>query len=73
MTERKGYPELVGDTTVVTIYSKEEFDTEWIENTSVTPVDETGEWTKQDEASFQPALETVERMHHSDLGVRYSD
>ncbi|MDZ7688652.1 MAG: hypothetical protein U5J64_08020 [Halobacteriales archaeon] len=47
------------------------FDSEWFENTSVTPLDETVEWAKGYRYNFEPALEMLDGMY--DLGVAYSE
>jgi DNA-binding Lrp family transcriptional regulator len=49
------------------------FDSEWFENTSVTPLDETVEWAKQYMYNFEPALEMLDEMYDLDLGVEYSE
>jgi len=49
------------------------FESEWSENASVTPLDETVEWMQENRASFQPALEMVDQMYDLALGVNYRE
>lgn len=53
------------------LFPKPEFESEWFENASVTPLDEIVEWAKQYEANFQPALEMLDELHGLDLDVEY--
>ena len=49
------------------------FDSEWFENTSVTPLDETVEWAQGYRYNFEPALEMLDEMYGLGLGVKYSE
>lgn len=49
------------------------FDTEWVENSSVTPLEETVNWMQRYEVNFQPALEMLDEMYDLDLGVTYRE
>jgi len=49
------------------------FESEWLENASVTPLDETVEYAEEYSYSFEPALEMLDEIHDLDLGVEYSE
>jgi len=55
------------------LYPTEDFETEWVENASVPPLEETVEWARQYEANFQPALEMLDGMYDLGLGVTYRE
>lgn len=55
------------------LFPSEGFESEWFENASVTPLDETVEWAQQYEANFQPALEMLDEMYDLGLGVEYRE
>lgn len=55
------------------LFPREEFESDWVENASVTPLDETIAWMQEYEVNFQPALEMLDEMYDLDLGVRYRE
>ncbi|MEF8874749.1 MAG: hypothetical protein V5A88_08815 [Candidatus Thermoplasmatota archaeon] len=55
------------------LFPVEEFESEWIENTSVIPLKETVRWAKKYEVNFQPALEMLDEMHDLKLDIRYKE
>lgn len=55
------------------LFPRENFESEWFENSRVTPLDETVEWAQRYEVNFQPALEMLDEMYDLDLGVEYRE
>lgn len=55
------------------LFPRPGFESEWFENSRVTPLNETVEWAKRYEANFQPALEMLDEMYDLDLGVEYRE
>ncbi len=55
------------------LFPRQDFQTEWVENASVTPLQETVEWMQEYPANFQPALEMIDEIHDLDLDVTYRE
>lgn len=55
------------------LFPREDFEAEWFENASVTPLEETVAWAREYEANFQPALEMLDEMYDLDLDVEYKE
>lgn len=55
------------------LFPVEEFESEWVENTSVIPLKKTVRWAKKYEVNFQPALEMLDEMHDLELDTRYRE
>ena len=55
------------------LFPRPGFESEWFENSRLTPLNETVEWAKRYEANFQPALEMLDEMYDLDLGVEYRE
>lgn len=55
------------------LFTQDSFESEWRENASVTPLDETVEWAQRYEVNFQPALEMLDEKYSLDLGVQYRE
>lgn len=53
------------------LFRRDRFDSEWVENSSVTPLRETVKWIQKYRANFQPASEMMDEMYELDLGVEY--
>lgn len=49
------------------------FESDWVENSRVTPFEETVEWMQEYEVNFQPALEMVDELYDLELGVMYRE
>ena len=49
------------------------FESEWLQNASVTPLEETVEYAEKYSYNFEPALEMLDEIHDLDLGVEYSE
>lgn len=62
-----------GDGIHFVLFPRQEFTSEWVENASVMPLDETVEWMQEYEVNFQPALEMLDEMYDLDLGVTYRE
>ncbi len=54
------------------LFPCEDFETEWLDNASVTPLEETVKWAMEHKPNFQPALEMLDEMYDLGLGVEYS-
>ena len=55
------------------LFPRPGFESEWFENSRLTPLNETVEWAKRYEANFQPALEMLDEMYDLGLGVEYRE
>jgi hypothetical protein len=62
-----------GESIYFVLFPRPGFESEWFENSRVTPLNETVEWAKRYEANFQPALEMLDEMYDLDLGVEYRE
>lgn len=62
-----------GDGIYFVLFPQQEFTSDWVENASVMPLDETVEWMREYEVNFQPALEMLDEMYDLDLGVTYRE
>lgn len=62
-----------GDGIYYVLFPRDSFGTRWMENASVTPLEETVEWARQYEVNFQPALEMLDEMYDLELDVEYRE
>lgn len=49
------------------------FESEWMENASITPLYETVDWAEQYIYNFEPALEMMDEMYDLGLDIEYSE
>ncbi len=52
---------------------EEDFESEWVENSSVIPLRETIDWAQKYEINFQPALEMLDEKYGLGLNVEYKE
>ncbi len=62
-----------GDNIYFVLFPEDSFETEWVENASVEPLQEAVDWARKYEANFLPALEILGKMYGIDLDVEYSE
>lgn len=55
------------------LYTEENFESEWVENSSVMPLRETVEWAQKYKMNFQPALEMLDEKYGLGLNVEYKE
>lgn len=63
----------VGDGIYFVLFPRERVASEWRENASVIPLEDTVEWMEQYAVNFQPALEKVDELYDLDLGFEYRE
>ncbi len=55
------------------LFPVEDFESEWVENSSVIPLEETIKWAKKYDMNFQPALEMLDEIYGLDLDIKYKE
>ncbi len=55
------------------LFPVDDFESEWVENVSVIPLDETVDWAEKYYGNFQPALEMLDDMYDLGLGIKYKE
>jgi len=53
------------------LFPEKDFESVWVEEASVIPLEETVEWAEKYRYNFQPALEMLDDLYSLGLGVRY--
>lgn len=55
------------------LFPERDFKSEWVDNSSVIPLEETVEWARKYEYNFQPGLEMLDELYDLGLGIEYRE
>lgn len=55
------------------LFPERGFESKWVDNSSVIPLEETVEWARKYEYNFQPGLEMLDELYDLGLGIEYRE